>query len=40
MYLNIEPDGKSHVVVFYNSNPSGKFKFSYCIYDFKIFYLT
>ena len=22
-YLNIEPDGKSHLVVFYNSNPSG-----------------
>ena len=22
MYLNIEPDGNSHVVVFYNSNPS------------------
>ena len=24
MYLNIEPDGNSHVVVFYNSNPSGE----------------
>lgn len=31
MYLNIEPDGKSHVVVFYNSNPSGKLKFTYYI---------
>jgi hypothetical protein len=25
-YLNIEPDGNSHLVVFYNSNPSGKNK--------------
>ncbi len=22
MYLNIEPDGQSHLVVFYNSNPA------------------
>jgi hypothetical protein len=24
MYINIEPDGNSNLVVFYNSNPSGK----------------
>lgn len=27
MYLNIEPDGNSHLVVFYNSNPSGLYIF-------------
>ena len=47
MYLNIEPDGNSHVVVFYNSNPSGrfsiKFKFKYkskYFYYFKEIFLT
>ena len=24
MYMNIEPDGNANLVVFYNSNPSGK----------------
>jgi hypothetical protein len=31
MYLNIEPDGNSHLVVFYNSNPSGGFFFYYTL---------
>ena len=38
MYLNIEKDGSSNVVVFYNSNPSGNFLvFSYY---FKLFLMT
>lgn len=34
MYLNVEPDGNSHVVVFYNSNPSGSFNIYICLWIF------